>query len=158
MRSPSLADESHRMGVRARPYRSWSFDGWTPERQRPGTVETASRKAENGASRSRERNRYARPGVSEGPRASDGSVTAGISRNLNRSSDAEAPTATTSIYMEESPRFPGDDVYRGQNTSVAVADTAAAARTNTTLRLRWRISGLWLRRYARRRTATVKAN
>src|SRR2546425_1830424 len=59
------------------------------------------------------------------------------------------------MYRDASPRFPSDDVYRGQKTSVAVARTAAEARTRTTPRRGRRASGLRLRRYARIRIAIV---
>src|SRR5256712_12717258 len=62
------------------------------------------------------------------------------------------------MYRDESPRFPSDDVYRGQKTSVAVGRTAAEARTRTTPRLRRRASGLRFRRYARIRIAIVATN
>jgi len=97
-RSPSVADVNQRIGVRSRPYRSWSFAGWTPLRQRPGTVETASRNASKAGSRVWERNRVARPGPrvdGAGPRTR--SVTAGISRKWNRISEMEAPIATASM-------------------------------------------------------------
>ena len=57
-----------------------------------------------------------------------------------------------------SPRFPSEDVYSGQNTSVAEARTAAPARTARTPRLRRRASGLRFRRYARTRIAIVATN
>src|SRR2546427_5588820 len=62
------------------------------------------------------------------------------------------------MYRDASPRFPSDDVYRGQKTSVAVARTAAEARTRTTPRRGRRASGLRLRRYARIRIAIVATN
>src|SRR2546428_13425281 len=62
------------------------------------------------------------------------------------------------MYRDESPRFPSDDVYRGQKTSVAVGRTAAEARTRTTPRRGRRASGLRLRRYARIRIAIVATN
>ena len=97
-RSPSAADVNHRIGVRSRPYRSCSFAGCTPLRQRPGVEDTASRNASNAGSRVRERNRVASPGRrvdGEGPGVR--SVTAGISRKWNRNSERDAPTATASM-------------------------------------------------------------
>src|SRR5438445_13862074 len=70
----------------------------------------------------------------------------------------EAPIATASVYRGASARVASDDVYRGQKTSVAVARTAAEARTRTTPRRGRRASGLRLRRYARIRIAIVATN
>src|SRR3989442_13217308 len=62
------------------------------------------------------------------------------------------------MYTDARPRFPSEGVYRGQNTSVAVARTAADARMRTTPRNPVRASGLRFRRYARIRIAIVATN
>src|SRR2546428_795024 len=62
------------------------------------------------------------------------------------------------MYTDARPRFPSEDVYRGQKTSVAVARTAADARMRTTPRNPVRASRLRLRRYARIRMMIVATN